>query len=114
MIMLIIYMHVHPSIQMFCYCMLFALLTDINECRENTSMCEHNCVNIDGGYNCTCESEHTLATDFYNCLGKLNLRTHCHLSHLEFENEKCHHEPLSDCFPRPLHSYSIWENVFVA
>ena len=37
-------------------------------------MCEHNCVNIDGGYNCTCESEHALATDFYNCLGKLNLR----------------------------------------
>ena len=37
-------------------------------------MCEHNCVNIDGGYNCTCENEHALATDFYNCLGKLNLK----------------------------------------
>ena len=53
--------------------MLFALPTDIDECKENTSVCEHNCVNTDGGYNCTCESEHTLATDFYNCLGKLNL-----------------------------------------
>ena len=35
-------------------------------------MCEHICENTVGGYNCMCEREHTLATDFYNCLGKLN------------------------------------------
>ena len=48
------------------------LLTDIDECEDNIVGCEHNCVNIDGHYSCTCESENALATDLHNCLGKLS------------------------------------------
>ena len=46
-------------------------LADIDECEGNIVGCEHNCVNIDGHYSCTCESEDALATDLHNCLGKL-------------------------------------------
>ena len=45
--------------------------TDFDECEENTAGCEQNCTNFDGGYNCTCGSGYTLATDLHNCLGKL-------------------------------------------
>ena len=48
------------------------LLTDIDECEDNIVGCEHNCINIDGHYRCTCESENALATDLHNCLGKLS------------------------------------------
>ena len=44
---------------------------DIDECEGNIVGCEHNCVNIDGHYSCTCDSEDALATDLHNCLGKL-------------------------------------------
>lgn len=44
---------------------------DIDECEGNIVGCEHNCVNIDGHYSCTCGSENTLATDLHSCLGKL-------------------------------------------
>ena len=60
-------------------------------------MCEHNCVNIDGGYNCTCESEHALATDFYNCLGKLNLRLLIAIQLFGILNYKLEKDPCRTC-----------------
>ena len=33
----------------------FESLSDINECLEDIDTCEHDCINTEGGYNCTCD-----------------------------------------------------------
>jgi hypothetical protein len=35
-------------------------LLDINECRENTRVCDHQCLNLNGGYKCTCRPGYRL------------------------------------------------------
>ena len=46
-------------------------LTDINECLSNNGGCEHNCMNVDGGFNCTCAEGFELAANGFGCFGKL-------------------------------------------
>ena len=47
---------------------LFYVTTDINEC-ANSNPCEQNCINTDGGYNCSCKNGYTLNEDGYSCNG---------------------------------------------
>ena len=46
------------------------LFPDINECDMGTHRCEHNCVNTEGSYRCTCRRGFTLSSDLYSCNGK--------------------------------------------
>ena len=46
------------------------LIADINECENGTDLCEHDCTNTEGSYNCSCLTGYILATDGRNCTGK--------------------------------------------
>ena len=43
--------------------------SDINECSEGTSGCDHNCTNTDGSYYCTCMDGYELESDNHTCTG---------------------------------------------
>ncbi|KAK7069505.1 hypothetical protein SK128_014532, partial [Halocaridina rubra] len=36
---------------------------DIDECLERPGICHHNCINIWGGHQCTCNAGYNLAVD---------------------------------------------------
>lgn len=42
---------------------------EINECERNTDLCEHNCTNTPGSYNCSCRVGYFLETNNHNCTG---------------------------------------------
>ena len=44
--------------------------TDINECALGTDLCDHNCRNVNGSYDCTCNPGYRLNTDGQTCAGK--------------------------------------------
>ena len=46
------------------------LVSDINECIDETSRCTHNCQNTLGSYTCSCTSGYRLSSDGYTCNGK--------------------------------------------
>ena len=37
---------------------------DINECATNSHNCDHNCININGSYYCSCDEDFKLIGDF--------------------------------------------------
>ena len=43
-------------------------IADIDECQY--SVCDHNCINSEGSYTCTCNSGFYLDRDGRSCLGK--------------------------------------------
>ena len=43
--------------------------SDIDECTEGTSGCDHNCTNTDGSYYCTCLDGYELESDNHTCTG---------------------------------------------
>ena len=46
------------------------LFIDIDECKEDNGGCEHECVNIDGGYYCKCPLGYSLSSnDNHTCPG---------------------------------------------
>ena len=46
------------------------IIADIDEC-ENSSICEHFCINNDGSFNCECRANYTKTLDHRGCLGKI-------------------------------------------
>ena len=47
------------------------ILTDINECNNN-STCDHRCINTIGSFNCECNSGYQLNDDLMTCSGMWN------------------------------------------
>lgn len=43
--------------------------TDIDECANSNGMCEHNCQNTRGSYQCTCNQGFTLHSNKKDCKG---------------------------------------------
>ena len=41
--------------------------TEIDECAEGTSQCEHQCTNTNGGFQCSCFDGYSLNTDNHSC-----------------------------------------------
>ena len=55
-----------------CACVYIMLLqTDINECEESKELCEHNCINTNGSYYCSCNLGYVLEDNNSSCDGKL-------------------------------------------
>ena len=48
----------------------FKLQIDTNECGVNNGGCNHDCINIDGSYECTCNDGYKLDSDMQSCIGK--------------------------------------------
>ena len=43
---------------------------DIDECDIKEDICEHNCINTEGSFNCSCREGYLLSTDGRNCTGE--------------------------------------------
>ena len=56
------------------YCSLYYRYPDIDECSLGTSLCQQQCVNTDGGYNCTCSRWYVPGSPG-NCSGLLDHST---------------------------------------
>lgn len=48
----------------------FPFSSDIDECEDAKGGCSHECVNNDGGFNCTCPEPLKLSDDNRNCRGE--------------------------------------------
>ena len=44
---------------------------DINECQLAPPICEHNCTNYEGSYECSCNVGYELDDDMRTCNGKI-------------------------------------------
>ena len=47
-------------------------ITDVDECAARTHQCLEICVNVPGGYNCSCREGYALNSDGYSCSGNLH------------------------------------------
>ena len=45
------------------------VISDFDECGENTDGCQHICTNYDGGYNCSCYLGYSLDANLRDCSG---------------------------------------------
>jgi hypothetical protein len=45
------------------------MIIDINECREETDLCQQECVNTNGSHHCACRSGYRLTLDEISCNG---------------------------------------------
>lgn len=59
-----------------CFLKRWLLISDINECLENTAKCNQYCHNTNGSYFCSCQQGYKLDSDTHTCLGK-KLRFEC-------------------------------------
>ena len=55
----------HHTNYLYCY------YSDIDECESDGGGCEHSCVNLPGSFECFCRQGYSLATDGFNCNGRL-------------------------------------------
>ena len=61
--------------------LLFNNISDIQECAIDNGGCDHNCTNVAGSYNCSCNPGFQLQADGKTCLQsgtskyKINVRT---------------------------------------
>ena len=46
------------------------ICTDINECEDGISGCQHICKNTFGSFDCSCNPGYTLNSDNKSCIGK--------------------------------------------
>ncbi|KAH9509836.1 Dorsal-ventral patterning tolloid-like protein 1 [Bulinus truncatus] len=44
--------------------------SDIDECSQGTHLCQETCINVEGGYNCSCSAEKILQDDGYSCASR--------------------------------------------
>ena len=44
-------------------------VTDIDECQDDTDLCQQGCINTNGSYDCFCLNGYLLASDDYSCQG---------------------------------------------
>ena len=44
-------------------------ISDIDECEQGISGCEHNCINNNGSFSCSCNNGYKLAVDNKSCPG---------------------------------------------
>ena len=49
------------------------MFLDVNECATNNGGCEHNCMNTEGTFLCSCFNGYTLDNNAFNCSGKTSL-----------------------------------------
>ena len=54
-----------------------SLISDINECTDDDSLCEHQCVNSIGSYECSCNNGFVLGENGM-CIGMFKTHTHTH------------------------------------
>ena len=47
---------------------------DIDECAQNSTICEQLCVNTDGGYFCSCDDGYELIEGTNQCIGEGGLQ----------------------------------------
>ena len=45
-------------------------ISDIDECEQGISGCEHNCINSNGSFTCSCNEGYRLAIDGKSCSGE--------------------------------------------
>nr|XP_045618924.1 low-density lipoprotein receptor-related protein 1-like isoform X2 [Procambarus clarkii] len=43
---------------------------DVDECRGNVSLCDHFCINVQGGYHCDCHQMYNLQSDNASCVAR--------------------------------------------
>ena len=70
------YFGIELPITIVCVCMCEKrrfVLTDINECTEDTDDCSHDCYNTVGSYLCDCPTGYELDTDEINCIGNCKI-----------------------------------------
>lgn len=46
------------------------LCTDLNECLDQTHLCEQNCTNTAGSYICHCYTGYRLDRNNFSCIGE--------------------------------------------
>jgi len=47
------------------------IISDIRECTDGTHNCDHICVELEGGFECSCNDGYELENDFSTCSGKV-------------------------------------------
>ena len=68
-------MHIHCVYKLKASCLtlmfVFAYFVDVQECRDGLHNCEHICIELDGDFECACNSGFTLESDNASCSGRL-------------------------------------------
>ena len=72
----------------------FESLSDINECLEDIDTCEHDCINTEGGYNCTCDDGYLSVGS--NCSGMYVVCILCSYGIFQSDIDECA-EGIDDC-----------------
>ena len=49
------------------------IISDIRECTDGTHNCDHICVELEGGFECSCNDGYELENDFSTCSGKVRV-----------------------------------------
>ena len=62
------------------------MILDIDECSEDSSICDHTCVNEPGSYTCACDDGYTLAADRSTCSGLFTSKSYFKIQLLHFEH----------------------------
>ena len=62
-------------VHFFHACNSYFLSSDIDECKEKTSVCSQDCNNTIGSYKCHCRYGFRLTNDSHTCEGKTKLLT---------------------------------------
>ena len=65
---------------------IYLLFVDIDECDNGEAICEHDCENLPGTFQCVCNTGYLLAHDSISCEGKCN---ECHPDHKLYSLPEC-------------------------
>ena len=83
--------------------MIYYYLSDIDECSLGMHDCDQICVNIVGGFNCTCEEGYEILSDGRNCSGRiqceswdLNIPTNVYLHACIIDIDECLENPCDE------------------
>ena len=68
------YIFVAPGFYIIQYQLVIVIPSDINECKQGSDRCDHNCTNTVGSYNCTCMDGYRLVTHTINILLAIGLQ----------------------------------------